>query len=247
MAGRLLVLNAGSSSLKFKLFTMAQGALKAGVGGLVERIGDEANSKLVAKAASGEKVVAQTPMPDHVSAMERIMRFLSDQVSASAAKEVVAVGHRIVHGLDIHAAALLSEGVVDKIRQAAALAPLHNPPGLQGIQAAQRVFAGVPQVSGWGRWGGGGHRLQSCPSTLDCAGWLPIMALRGALQRRRHRNAACHLHQRMPTPVPDLQVAVFDTAYHQTMPPAAFMYGLPYELYERDHLRRYGFHGTSHR
>jgi acetate kinase len=140
---RLLVLNAGSSSLKFKLFSL--NPLTPTVGGLVERIGDAACSNLVAKAG-GSRFQEQSPMRDHVSAMERIMRFLSDTVSPDMAREVVAVGHRVVHGLDMHRAALLGGDVLAKIRTAAALAPLHNPPGLQGIQAAQAVFKGVPQV-----------------------------------------------------------------------------------------------------
>ncbi len=93
----------------------------------------------------------------------------------------------MVHGLDIHKAVLLDDAVIDKIRAAASLAPLHNPAGLQGIAAAQQVFKGVAQVG------------------------------------------------------------VFDTAFHQTMPPEAFMYAVPYEYYEQLAVRRYGFHGTSHK
>ncbi|KAF8062901.1 ackA [Scenedesmus sp. PABB004] len=190
-AGRILVLNAGSSSLKFKLFSLAPFA--AGVGGMVDRIGDAARSCLTAKAppgaggAPGTKWGEAAPIRDHVEAMEAIMAFLTAHVSPSIAREVAAVGHRVVHGLDIHAAALLTDEVVAKVKLAATLAPLHNPPGLQGIAAAQKVFRGVPQVG------------------------------------------------------------VFDTAFHQTMPPAAYMYGVPWEWYEQHKIRRYGFHGTSHK
>lgn len=109
-ANSLLVLNAGSSSLKFKLFSVTPFVARAS--GLVERIGDTANSTLVAKAASGggveggdpqeRKWKEQTPIPDHVAAMERIMEFLGQRVSSRIGTDVTAVGHRLVHGLDIH-------------------------------------------------------------------------------------------------------------------------------------------------
>jgi acetate kinase len=143
-AGKILVLNAGSSSLKFKLFSLAPG-LVAGVGGMIDRIGDTVNSNLVAKG-NGQKWTEKLPIKDHVSAMECIMGFLSDKESSSIHQEVQAVGHRIVHGLDIHQAALLDDTVISKLHQAATLAPLHNPPGLQGLSAAMKVFKGVPQV-----------------------------------------------------------------------------------------------------
>lgn len=149
IGSKLLVLNAGSSSLKFKVFSAD--TLRAGVGGVVERIGDVANSCLLAKGPipSGEnkKWDIKVAAKDHVSAMETILGFLKDTVSANIKSEVKAVGHRVVHGLEISQPVLLGEQVVEKIRQAAVLAPLHNPPGLQGIQAAQEVFPGVPQVS----------------------------------------------------------------------------------------------------
>lgn len=187
--GRVLVLNAGSSSLKFKLFDLAP-ALASTVGGMIDRIGDTKNSALIAKKSSHDgttKFKDQVPIKDHVAAMETVMNFLSKNVSSSIMKEVVAVGHRVVHGLDIHSAVQLTDATISKIKQASVLAPLHNPPGLQGIEAAMKVFGGVPQVG------------------------------------------------------------VFDTAYHQTMPDTAFMYGLPYEWYTQHAIRRYGFHGTSHK
>lgn len=113
------------------------------------RAGDAVNSNLQAKSSSGSNVKKWTekvPIQNHVDAMECIMGFLGDHVSRSIHKDVMAVGHRIVHGLDIHNAVLLNDQVVEKLRLAAQLAPLHNPPGLQGIAAAQKVFSGVPQA-----------------------------------------------------------------------------------------------------
>lgn len=189
-AARLLVINAGSSSLKFKLFSAVP--LVAGLGGLIERIGDAANSTLSAKVqlpdGSTKKWNDKTPIKDHTSALEKLIRFLGDNVSRNIEQEVAAVGHRIVHGLDIANAVLLDDRVIGKIEQAATLAPLHNPPGLAGIAAAQKVFGNL---------------------------------------------------------VP--QVAVFDTAFHQTLPPQAFMYALPMDYYKKHAIRRYGFHGTSHK
>nr|ALD82615.1 ackB [Pandorina morum] len=189
-AAKLLVLNAGSSSLKFKIFGLEPFA--AGVSGMFDRIGDAANCTLKASAAAdaaggkGRKWELKIPAKDHVGAMQNIMEFIKENVSSGFAREVVAVGHRIVHGLEISQPVLLNDKSIAKIREAAVLAPLHNPPGLQGIEAAESVFRGVPQV------------------------------------------------------------AVFDTAFHQTMPPHAYMYGLPYDMYEKHKIRRYGFHGTSH-
>lgn len=189
LSSKVLVLNAGSSSLKFKVFSA--NPFIAGAGGVIERIGDVANSSLIAKNVKPngdvQKVNDKVPAADHTSALKTILDFLKNTVSPTIDKEVVAVGHRVVHGLDISEPILLTEKSVAKIEQAAVLAPLHNPPGIEGIKAAWKVFAGVPQVG------------------------------------------------------------VFDTAYHQTMPPHAFMYGLPYDLYEKHLIRRYGFHGTSHK
>uniref|UniRef100_A0A7S0S850 Probable acetate kinase n=1 Tax=Chlamydomonas leiostraca TaxID=1034604 RepID=A0A7S0S850_9CHLO len=187
---RLMVLNAGSSSLKFKLFTQTNDGLVPGVGGVMERIGDAANSALIAKgqtATGPKKWEVKAPASDHVSAMQTILGFLSENVSSTFKNEVAAVGHRVVHGLDISRPLMITDDVLDKISQAAVLAPLHNPASIQGIQAARTTFGNE-------------------------------------------------------TP----QVVVFDTAYHQTMPAHAYMYGLPYDLYDKHHIRRYGFHGTSH-
>ncbi|GIL44892.1 hypothetical protein Vafri_2348 [Volvox africanus] len=190
-SSKLLVLNAGSSSLKFKVFGLQPFA--AGIGGMFDRIGDAVNCTLKAstpadpEGGKGRKWELKIPAKDHVGAMQSILDFIKDNVSSSFAREVVAVGHRVVHGLEISQPVLLTDETIGRIREASVLAPLHNPPGLQGIDAAEKVFKGVPQV------------------------------------------------------------AVFDTAFHQTMPSHAFMYGLPYELYEKHKIRRYGFHGTSHK
>ncbi|EFJ50488.1 acetate kinase [Volvox carteri f. nagariensis] len=187
---KLLVLNAGSSSLKFKIFGV--NPLIAGMSGMFDRIGDSANCTLKASSpdplgGKSRKWELKLPAADHTCALQEILDFISDNVSGSFSNEVVAVGHRIVHGLDISAPVLLDSVALERIREAAVFAPLHNPAGLQGIEAAQNVFSGVPQV------------------------------------------------------------AVFDTAFHATMPPHAYMYGIPYDLYDKHHIRRYGFHGTSHK
>lgn len=150
IGAKVLVLNAGSSSLKFKLFSI--NPFVSGMGGIVERIGDAGNSTLIAKGVArdtGEprKWTDKTAAPDHVAAMETILGFLKQQVSPTIEKEVKAIGHRVVHGMEINQPVLLTEAAIEKIRQAAVLAPLHNPPGLQGISAARKVFTSVPQAS----------------------------------------------------------------------------------------------------
>ncbi|KAG2496121.1 hypothetical protein HYH03_005724 [Edaphochlamys debaryana] len=190
-AKKLLVVNAGSSSLKFKLFGLEPFAPT--MSGMFDRIGDKANCVLKASAPSPDgaakprKWEIKMQAANHVEAMTGMLGFFREQYDKAFSSQVMAVGHRIVHGMDISQPVLLNTDVMAKIKAAAVLAPLHNPPGLQGIEAAQRVFQGVPQV------------------------------------------------------------AVFDTAFHQTMPPHAYMYALPYDLYEKHKIRRYGFHGTSHK
>ncbi len=117
--------------------------------GIIERIGDTVNSCLIAKSSNPEqpqKWNEKLPVKDHVSAMQHILGFLSKNVSTSIDRDVQAVGHRIVHGLTIHKAVLLDDSVLREVEKAATLAPLHNPPGLQGVHAAKSVFKGVPQV-----------------------------------------------------------------------------------------------------
>lgn len=184
---KLLVLNAGSSSLKYKLFQLGENsALKAVASGVCERIGDAAASFHRGKAGGGEQR-QEAPLPNHTAALELVSKFLGDSFKGDFTQEVFGVGHRVVHGREISEPVLITDAVRATIEKAADLAPLHNPPNLMGIDAAKATFASAPHV------------------------------------------------------------AVFDTAFHQTMPPEAFMYALPYELYTERAIRRYGFHGTSYK
>ena len=182
----VLVVNAGSSSLKIDLLNAETGAVLAA--GQVERIG--AVSSLAGFSLGGakpERISLQAP--DHGAALAHLLDRMreADGPAGDVLPEIEAVGHRVVHGGEQFAASALIDGeVVDAIRDAFDLAPLHNPANLQGIRAAQKAFPDVPQV------------------------------------------------------------AVFDTAFHQTIPPQAYLYALPNRLYRRHKIRRYGFHGTSH-
>ncbi len=183
---KILVINCGSSSLKYEVWQMPQ---RVSMGrGIVERIG-ELKGKIAQKAPKGE-ITREVQVPHHKAAMELVSAALTDPergIIASMA-EIAGVGHRVVHGGEQYANSVVIDGEVMKaIEKCCELAPLHNPPNLQGIREAEAALPGLKQV------------------------------------------------------------AVFDTAFHQTMPPAAFMYGLPWELYEKYKVRRYGFHGTSHR
>lgn len=149
-AARVLVINAGSSSLKFKVF--AADTLLPLVGGLFDRIGDLTNSTLIAKGTAAgsqkpEKWELKVPTPDHTSAMETMLEFLSTNLSRNFKQEVCAVGHRVVHGGELSEPTLLTGAMMEKVKQAAVLAPLHNPPGITGVLAAKEVFKGIPQVS----------------------------------------------------------------------------------------------------
>jgi len=182
---RVLVLNAGSSSLKVDLVETATGEELAQ--GLVERIGAVASVGHVTRA--GRKVAREAlPAPDHAAALA----FVLERLAAMQAEEpplgtVEAVGHRVVHGGERFSdSALIDDEVIEAIRDAVELAPLHNPANLLGIEAARAAFPDVPHA------------------------------------------------------------AVFDTAFHQTLPPEAYLYALPTRLYRRHKIRRYGFHGTSH-
>ncbi len=184
---KILVINAGSSSLKYQLIDMETETAMAK--GLCERIGID-GSKLNHTPQGGEKVVIEKDMKDHSDAIKMVLDALVDKEHGVIAdmSEISAVGHRVVHGGE-----MFSESVVinDEVKKAVSecipLAPLHNPANLIGIDACEKAMPGVPQVG------------------------------------------------------------VFDTAFHQTMPPEAYMYGLPYELYTENKIRRYGFHGTSHK
>ncbi len=183
---KILVINAGSSSLKYQLIDMDNKAVLAK--GLCERIGID-GSKLNHTPAGGEKVVIESPMPSHADAIRMVIDALVDKNHGVIASmdEIGAVGHRVVHGGErFSGSVVIDEQVKDGLRECVELAPLHNPANIIGIEACEKVMPGVKQVG------------------------------------------------------------VFDTAFHQTMPKEAYLYGLPYEYYEKYKIRRYGFHGTSH-
>lgn len=166
---RILVLNAGSSSIKYQLFGMENEAVLAK--GQVDRIGEPGSE-----------------VRSHQEALQRIVDNLQAEGAVRGREDLDAIGHRVVHGGELfHRPVLIDDEVVSAIREMVPLAPLHNPANLQGIEVAQRLFPGTPQV------------------------------------------------------------AVFDTAFHQSMPPTAFRYAIPEAFYRLHRVRRYGFHGTSHK
>ena len=183
---KIIVINAGSSSLKYQLIDMDTKAVMAK--GLCERITID-GSKLNHTPAGGEKVVIESPMPTHAEAIKLVIDALVDKNHGviESMDEIGAVGHRVVHGGESFSGSVVITAEVKKaIEECIELAPLHNPANLIGIEACENVMPNVPQV------------------------------------------------------------AVFDTAFHQTMPEEAYLYGIPYEYYEKYKIRRYGFHGTSH-
>ena len=185
----ILVINAGSSSLKYQLLNPETGALLAK--GLCERIGIDGKFPYKPQV-EGKKVLdaIDVAMPTHSEAIQAVLDALVDAENGviGSMKEIDAVGHRVVHGGEaFNKSVLITDDVMKAIEDCIPLAPLHNPANLTGIRACQKVMPGVPMV------------------------------------------------------------AVFDTAFHQTMPAKAYMYALPYEYYENDKVRRYGFHGTSHK
>lgn len=182
----ILVINCGSSSLKFQLIDSE--TEKQIAKGLCERIGID-GSQLVYQPAGGEKEETVTPMPDHTKAIELVLNALTNEKTGvvKSLDEIGAVGHRIVHGGEKFAAStVITDEVIEAIKACNDLAPLHNPANLIGIDACRKLMPNTPMVG------------------------------------------------------------VFDTAFHQTMPKEAYLYGLPYEYYEKYQVRRYGFHGTSH-
>ena len=184
---KVLVINAGSSSLKYQLFDMDNESVLAK--GNAERIGIE-GSTLTHQPAGRDKVVFQKPMPTHTQAIEMVLDALVDKDCGviSSMKEIGAVGHRVLHGGEKYSEpTIVNDDVIEVIKECFPLGPLHNPANLMGIEACMKVMPGVPMV------------------------------------------------------------AVFDTGFHQTMPPKAYLYGVDYKYYEKLRLRRYGFHGTSHR
>jgi acetate kinase len=185
----VLVINAGSSSLKYQLMDPNTGDVLAK--GLCERIGIDGKFTYKPQVAGKEKLDAiDVAMPTHAEAIEAVLNALVDSKNGVIAsmKEIDAVGHRVVHGGEAFASSVvINDEVMAAIEECNALAPLHNPANIIGIKACQAQMPGVPMV------------------------------------------------------------AVFDTAFHQTMPAKAYTYAIPYEYYEQDKMRRYGFHGTSHR
>ena len=183
---KILVINAGSSSLKYQLIDMDTKAVLAK--GLCERIGIE-GSRLNHTPAGCDKVVIESPMPSHADAIKLVIDALVNKNHGviDSMAEIGAVGHRVVHGGEsFSGSVVIDEAVKKALRDCVELAPLHNPANIIGIEACEKVMPNV------------------------------------------------------------LQVGVFDTAFHQTMPEEAFLYGIPYEYYEKYKIRRYGFHGTSH-
>ncbi len=184
---KILVINCGSSSIKYKLFDMDSHTVMAQGG--VEKIGIP-GSFLKYTRKNGEKGIIEKDVPDHSVGVQWIFDMLTDPQEGciKSLKEVDAVGHRVLHGGDkFTESCIVNEQVKNQIKACFPLGPLHNPANLKGIMAVEAL-------------------LPECP-----------------------------------------QVAVFDTAFHQTMPKESFLYAIPYELYEKDSVRRYGFHGTSHR
>jgi acetate kinase len=184
---KILVLNCGSSSIKFQFFNMTDHSVLAK--GLVDKIGLNGSCLKLTKE-NGEKVVFEGEILDHKAGIEYVLGVLTSEKHGCIKNlsEINAVGHRVVHGGEwFNSSVLITNEVIKALEKCIDLAPLHNPPNLKGIEAIQEL---IPDVK---------------------------------------------------------QVGVFDTAFHQTMPKHAFMYGIPYTLYEKYSIRRYGFHGTSHR
>ncbi|MGN0258202.1 MAG: acetate kinase [Bacteroides sp.] len=184
---KVLVLNCGSSSIKYKLFDMEQKSVIAQGG--IEKIGLK-DSFLKFTLPSGEKKILEKDIPEHTVGVEFILQTLTspEYGAIKSLDEINAVGHRMVHGGEkFSESVLLDKEVLDAFTACNDLAPLHNPANLKGVRAVEAILPNVPQIG------------------------------------------------------------VFDTAFHQTMPDYAYMYALPYELYTKYGVRRYGFHGTSHR
>ena len=183
---KVLVINCGSSSLKYQLIDMD--GEKVLCKGLCERIGME--SSMITHEANGHKATTPAIFPTHTEAFAEVVKKMTtgEGKCINDVSEINAIGHRVVHGGEkFKASCLITDEVINTLRELSPLAPLHNPAGILGIEAARKVFGNIPMV------------------------------------------------------------AVFDTAFHSTMPPKAYMYAIPYEYYEKYGVRRYGFHGTSHK
>ncbi len=184
----ILVLNCGSSSIKYKVFNVKNGA-DVMASGLVERIGIN-DSILTHKPTGKESYKTVTDIPDHTIGINLVIEALTDKKWGviEDVRDIIAVGHRVAHGGENFTESVLIDSKVKKdIEQCGELAPLHNPANLKGILSVEKLVPGVPQV------------------------------------------------------------AVFDTSFHQSMPDFAFMYAIPYEYYKKYKIRKYGFHGTSHK
>jgi len=184
---KTLVINCGSSSLKYQLIDMA--TEESLVQGLVERIGIE-GSILTQKIEGRDKYIINTPMADHKAAIKLVLEALVDKEHGiiTSMDEIGAVGHRVVHGGEKYSdAVIITDEVLESIKECIVLAPLHNPPNIIGIEACQELMPNTPMV------------------------------------------------------------AVFDTGFHQTMPKESYICPIPYELYKKYGIRKYGFHGTSHK
>lgn len=187
MQRKILVINCGSSSLKYQLFLMAEGITL--LKGIVERIGDK-NSSLTQEKQNGKILKKKLQVKNHKDAFKFVINAIIDPEYGilKDKNEIDGVGHRVVHGGERYSeSVIINEDVINSIEEYSDLAPLHNPVNLEGIRAAMEV---LPDV---------------------------------------------------------IHSATFDTAFHQTIPDYAYIYGIPYELYEKYRIRRYGFHGTSHR
>ena len=183
----ILVINAGSTTLKYQLIDSVSEEVKAK--GLCERIGAEGGKFKYDVISKGEKKEKDLDMPDHGVALKAVIDVLLDPEDGAinSLDEIDAVGHRVVHGGEFFSSSVkVDDDVIKKIEECSDLAPLHNPANLLGIKACQKIMPTVPQC------------------------------------------------------------VTFDTAFHQTMPEKAYMYGIPYSYYEKYKIRRYGFHGTSH-
>lgn len=184
---KVLVINCGSSSLKYQLIDMDGEVLLAK--GLVERIGIE-GSFITQKVEGRDKYKLETPLKNHTDAIDVVLKTLVDKENGviKDMSEITAVGHRVVHGGEKYSSSvLIDDSVMNQLLECSKLAPLHNPANITGINACKELMPNVPMVG------------------------------------------------------------VFDTAFHQTLPKEAYLYALPYDLYKTHHIRRYGFHGTSHK
>ncbi len=184
---KILVINCGSSSLKYQILDMTNDTLLCK--GLVEKIGID-GSVITHEKVGMDKFRLETPMANHEDAIAQVLAAIQDPEHGVVKdmSEIGAVGHRVVHGGEKYAdSVLITEAVMKDVEECCEIAPLHNPPNIAGINACKALMPDTPMV------------------------------------------------------------AVFDTAFHQTMPPESYLYAIPYEYYTKYHIRRYGFHGTSHK